>query len=48
MEAGIRVDDWVELLSGVDAGDLVVVKGQSLLDEGSAVNIVHTGEGGVQ
>ena len=48
VEAGIRVDDWVELLSGVDAGDSVVVKGQSLLDEGSAVNIVHTGEGGVQ
>lgn len=37
---GIHVDDKVEILSGLKAGDEIVVRGQSVLAEGSPVNIV--------
>lgn len=38
---GIRVDDKIEILSGVNPGDEVVVRGQTLLEEGSLVNVVN-------
>jgi multidrug efflux pump subunit AcrA (membrane-fusion protein) len=37
---GIRVDDRIEILQGLKAGDRIVVKGQTLLDEGSKVNVI--------
>lgn len=37
---GIRVDDKTEILSGLNPGDEVVIQGQSLLEDGSAINIV--------
>lgn len=46
---GIRVDDQVEILSGLSAGDEVVVKGHTLLDAGSRVNVISTvNEGAAQ
>lgn len=39
---GIHVDDKVEILSGLKAGDEIVVRGQSVLAEGSPVNIVSS------
>ena len=41
---GIRVDDKQEIKSGITAGDLVVIKGQALLSEGSKVNIISVSE----
>jgi multidrug efflux pump subunit AcrA (membrane-fusion protein) len=40
VDEGIRVDDRIEILSGISAGDEVVVKGQTLLDNGSKVNVI--------
>jgi multidrug efflux pump subunit AcrA (membrane-fusion protein) len=40
VDEGIRVDDRIEVLSGISAGDEVVVKGQTLLDNGSKVNVI--------
>lgn len=37
---GITVDDRTEVIEGITAKDEIVVKGQSLLNEGSKVNIV--------
>ena len=37
---GIRVDDKVEIISGLVPQQLVVTKGQSLLDNGTKVNII--------
>lgn len=37
---GIRVDETVEILSGLADGDDVVVKGQTLLEDGSEINII--------
>ncbi len=37
---GIRVDDKVEIISGLVPEQLVVTKGQSLLDNGTKVNII--------
>jgi multidrug efflux pump subunit AcrA (membrane-fusion protein) len=37
---GIRVDDRIEILAGLKAGDQIVVKGQTLLDNGSKVNVI--------
>jgi RND family efflux transporter MFP subunit len=37
---GLRVDDRLEVLSGIRSGDQIVVKGQTLLDEGSKVNVI--------
>ncbi|MBO5236869.1 MAG: efflux RND transporter periplasmic adaptor subunit [Spirochaetaceae bacterium] len=42
---GITVDDMVEVISGLTYGEQVVTSGQTLLDNGSFVNIVST-EGG--
>jgi membrane fusion protein, multidrug efflux system len=38
--AGIRVDETVEILSGLAGGDEVVVKGQTLLEDGAEINII--------
>lgn len=38
--AGIRVDDKIEILSGINPGEEVVVSGQTLLEDGSTVNVV--------
>lgn len=40
VKKGIRVDDKQEILMGVTPGDLVVVKGQALLNDGATVKIV--------
>jgi multidrug efflux pump subunit AcrA (membrane-fusion protein) len=40
VDEGIRVDSRIEVLSGILAGDEVVVKGQTLLDNGSKVNVI--------
>ena len=37
---GIRVDEKSEIISGVEAGEKVVVRGQTLLEEGALVHIV--------
>jgi multidrug efflux pump subunit AcrA (membrane-fusion protein) len=39
--AGLTVDSTVELLSGVKAGEALVVKGQELLDDGAKVKVVQ-------
>ena len=41
---GITVDNKTEITNGISAGDMIVVKGQSLLNDGSAVNIVSVSE----
>jgi RND family efflux transporter MFP subunit len=41
---GITVDSKTEITNGISAGDMIVVKGQSLLNDGSAVNIVSVSE----
>ncbi len=38
--SGITVDDKIEITSGLTAGDEVVMSGQTLLDDGSQVNVV--------
>jgi len=40
VKVGIRVDNKVEILSGIKPDEEIVIKGQSLLEEGSAVNVV--------
>lgn len=40
VKVGIRVDNYQEILQGVTNGDLVIVKGQTLLSDGSLVNVV--------
>lgn len=40
VKVGIRVDNYQEILQGVTNGDLVIVKGQTLLSDGSFVNVV--------
>ncbi len=44
ISVGLRVDDRVEILSGISPGDIVVVKGQSLLENGSRLNIISQEE----
>ena len=40
IKKGISVDNKVEITKGLEAGDEVVIIGQSLLNEGAKVNIV--------
>lgn len=40
VKAGIRVDDKIEILSGVKPGDEIIARGQTLLEEGSYLNVV--------
>ena len=42
IKVGITVDDMVEIENGLTAGEQIVVSGQTLLDNGSHVNIVST------
>ena len=37
---GIHVDDKIEISGGLNAGDEIVIRGQSLLNDGSKVNIM--------
>lgn len=37
---GIRVDDKIEILTGVNSGQEIVVRGQTLLEDGSLINVV--------
>ncbi len=40
VKPGIRVDDKIEVREGLAAGDEVVVRGQTMLEDGSPVNVV--------
>ena len=40
VDEGVRVDDRIEILAGLKAGDEIVVKGQTLLNNNSRVNVV--------
>ena len=40
VKVGIRVDNYQEILQGVTNGDLVIVKEQKALGDGSFVNVV--------
>jgi len=44
VKTGIKVDDNVEIVEGINAGDYIVVKGQTLLSNGSKVNIINKAE----
>lgn len=39
-QVGIRVDDKVEIVGGLNPGDEIVVKGQTLLEDGSKINVI--------
>lgn len=41
IKQGILIDNIVEIQEGLRAGENVVVRGQSLLEDGSKVNIVE-------
>ncbi len=41
VKTGIRVDDKIEILSGIAPGEEIVVRGQTLLEEGAALNVVN-------
>ncbi len=40
VKPGIRVDDKIEILEGLAAGEEIVVRGQTLLEDASTVNVV--------
>ncbi|ULQ59069.1 efflux RND transporter periplasmic adaptor subunit [Brucepastera parasyntrophica] len=40
VKVGLKVDDKVEILSGLQPGDEIIIRGQTLLEDGSVVNIV--------
>lgn len=44
VKPGIKVDDKIEILAGLKAGDEIVIKGQTLLEDGSAVNVISKAE----
>lgn len=46
ISVGITVDNMVEVVSGLSAGNEVVVSGQTLLDSGSKVNVINRQQGG--
>jgi membrane fusion protein (multidrug efflux system) len=39
VETGVRIEGWVEITQGLSPGDVVVVRGQSRLDDGVAVSV---------
>jgi UDP-3-O-[3-hydroxymyristoyl] glucosamine N-acyltransferase len=39
---GISVDNNVEITKGLEIGEEVVIKGQTLLNDGSKVNVVSS------
>ena len=44
IEEGITVDNKTEIIDGLVAGDEIVIKGQSLLNDGSKVNVISVSE----
>jgi multidrug efflux pump subunit AcrA (membrane-fusion protein) len=40
--AGLRVDDQIEISQGIHDGDEVVIKGQTLLNDGAKINVLST------
>lgn len=44
VKKGIRVDDRQEVVSGIESGDIIIVKGQALLSEGAKVNVINISE----
>ncbi len=45
VEPGLRTSDEVEVLSGLDAGESVVIFGQTRIEDGSLVKVISGGEG---
>ena len=45
VEPGLRTSDEVEILSGLDAGESVVLFGQTRIEDGSLVKVISGGEG---
>ena len=45
IKKGITVDDKTEITEGLKAGDVIIVKGQTLLNDGAAVNVISTANG---
>ncbi len=41
VETGIQVDDRIEILSGLEVGDSVIIRGQSMVQDGTVVNITE-------
>ena len=39
VETGVQLDGWVEVSSGLSPGDVVVVRGQTRIDDGVAVSV---------
>ena len=46
VKQGISVDNKVEIADGLTAGDEIIIKGQSLLNDGALVNIISRTEAG--
>lgn len=44
VQVGIRVDDKAEIIEGISADEQIVVRGQTLLENGSTINIVSRAE----
>ena len=44
VRVGIRVDNLQEVEAGVIPGDVVITKGQTLLSDGSLVNVISVAE----
>jgi membrane fusion protein (multidrug efflux system) len=45
VKPGLRTSDEVEILSGIDGGEIVVAFGQTRIEDGSFVKIINEGEG---
>ena len=41
MQLGVRIDDKYEILSGLNAGDKVIIHGNSNLIDGSEVEVIN-------
>ncbi|MGD1821539.1 MAG: efflux RND transporter periplasmic adaptor subunit [Pleomorphochaeta sp.] len=41
VETGIEIDGRIEIISGLEEGDLVITRGQSMLKNGSTINIAQ-------
>lgn len=44
VKVGIRVDNLQEIVDGISEGDIVITKGQTLLSDGSLVNVISVSE----
>ena len=40
VETGLASDGWVEIASGLESGETVVVEGQTLLNDGASVSVL--------